>query len=334
VYHRGTPKTKAKREAEAEADPDPEAHPHALPHLGRHKRGHAHHAHHQARDNNAVVTVTETAYITYTRSTTATGTSAIPAPASTTSSAATTAYAWARDSYYNAASGEADNVVFLNHLGGTAGSGVWDSCFGNSLSYANSDGATSAGAPTVLGQVTIPSDSEVVLFTSQQCGGDCGYVRPGTPAYSGFDTSRDTVFLLEFQMPHDGNTGFNGDMAAVWFLNAQIPRTLQYGNAACSCWTSGCGELDVFEILSSGSNYCTSTLHSWQGTGTQYGGGGCADYINRPISGPMQAAIILNNEAGTVNIVVLPENVNFSQGLTNDQVNSWTAIQGSDVNIA
>lgn len=43
-------------------------------------------------------------------------------------------------------------------------------------------------------------------------------------------------------MPMDGKTGFNGDMPAVWMLNANIPRTAQYGPKGCSCWESGCGE--------------------------------------------------------------------------------------------
>lgn len=52
----------------------------------------------------------------------------------------------------------------------------------------------------------------------------------------------DKIFLMEFTMPMDGKTGFNGDMPAIWMLNAKIPRTIQYGKAECSCWSSGCGE--------------------------------------------------------------------------------------------
>ena len=96
----------------------------------------------------------------------------------------------------------------------------------------------------------------------RECNNDCGFVRPGSVAYrlspnfcyvfmhtltvvsDGFDGA-DKVFLMEFSMPMDGTSGFNADMPAIWMLNAQIPRTLQYGNAACSCWESGCGEFDV-----------------------------------------------------------------------------------------
>ena len=249
-------------------------------------------------------------------------------------SASPAAYPWVRDSYYNAGTGEADNIIFTNHLGGTNGSGTWDSCFGNSLSYANTDGATAAAIPQVLGNVQIASDQEVVLFTSSNCGGSCGYVRSGTPAYYGFDTSSDTIFLFEFTMPHDGNTGFNGDMPAVWMLNAQIPRTLQYGSPSCSCWTSGCGEFDIFEVLSTGCDYLTTTLHSYQGTGTQYGGGGSSDYIPRPTSSPMQAAVIFCADSQTLNIIALGTSGAFADGLTQAQVDQWLATSGASVNIA
>lgn len=94
---------------------------------------------------------------------------------------------------------------------------------------------------------------------AEPCGdNDCGYVRLGAVAYrelprfllanartnefaDGFNGA-DKVFMMEYSMPMDGTSGFNADMPAIWMLNAQIPRTLQYGNAACSCWITGCGE--------------------------------------------------------------------------------------------
>jgi hypothetical protein len=135
-------------------------------------------------------------------------------------------------------------------------------------------------------------------------------------------------------MPSDGSSGFNADMSAAWFLNAQIPRTLQYGNAQCSCWTTGCGEFDAFEILSSGSNFLTTTIHSWQGTGTQFGGGGCSDYFSRPLAGSMKAAIIFSSSTETIQTVVLDSSVVFSEGLVDEIVSSWCGVTGSVVNIA
>ena len=53
---------------------------------------------------------------------------------------------WGRQAYYNAESGEADGLVFLNHNGGS-GSGVFDYSFGNSLSYARADGKGGSSSP-------------------------------------------------------------------------------------------------------------------------------------------------------------------------------------------
>ena len=59
----------------------------------------------------------------------------------------------------------------------------------------------------------------------------------------GFDGT-DKVFLFEFMMPMDPSSHgkYESDMPAIWMLNAQIPRTTQYGPSTCSCWVTGCGE--------------------------------------------------------------------------------------------
>ena len=135
-------------------------------------------------------------------------------------------------------------------------------------------------------------------------------------------------------MPRDSGSGFNVDMSAAWFLNAQIPRTLQYGKPECSCWTSGCGEFDVFEILSTGSDFLTSTIHTFQGTGTSFGGGGCADYILRPLSSYMKAAIIFSVSTQTMKIIVLDPSTSFDAGLADATVQNWCSGSGSQVHIA
>ncbi|KAI5283565.1 target of Sbf, partial [Ascosphaera aggregata] len=56
---------------------------------------------------------------------------------------------WGRVAYYDASSGTADGLVFLNHQGGQ-GSGVWDAANGNSLSYASKDAKSGASSPQVL----------------------------------------------------------------------------------------------------------------------------------------------------------------------------------------
>lgn len=321
--------------AKREAEPEPE-HDH---HLNRHKRGHGH-----RHERRGAVTVTETTYTTSTQTNFgALGAIAplsgltTPCTTSTTTSAAAAATGadWVRSSYFNAATEEADNIVFLNHMGGTAGSGTWDTCFGNTLSYAAANGVDGAASPQVFASCTLPSDQEIVLFTAEPCDETCAFVRSGTPAYKGFSTAEDVVFLVDFMMPRDSSSGFNVDMSAAWFLNAQIPRTLQYGSATCSCWTSGCGEFDVFEILSTGSDFLTTTIHSWQGTGTEFGGGGSSDYIERPLTSYMQAAIIFDAATSQFIITTLDTTGDFASGLTDSQVDTWTAPAGAaTVNIA
>ncbi len=122
----------------------------------------------------------------------------------------------------------------------------------------------------------IGDDTEVIVLSDKSCDdGGCGYTRPGGVSYrksgasqslprdikadrrtDGFSGSQ-KLFLLEFSMPSTNETGFNTDMPAIWLMNAQIPLTSQYGtNPECSCWTSGCGEFDIFEALDSGNFRC------------------------------------------------------------------------------
>jgi hypothetical protein len=187
-----------------------------------------------------------------------------------------------------------------------------------SLSYLNSAGTGGAASASVLADVVVPSNNEFTIMTDTVCAnGDCGYVRPGSVAYHGFDGA-DKVFLFEFQMPLDGNTGTNGDMPAIWLLNAQIPRTLQYGTASCSCWTTGCGEFDIAEVLSSGSMYCKSTFH----TNTP---GGDSDYITRPTTSTMKLAVIFSSADSSAYIQVLPSSTTFGTSLTAAQIKAFKA---------
>lgn len=123
------------------------------------------------------------------------------------------------------------------------------------------------------------------------------------------------MFLLEFSMPIDGRTGFNGDMPSVWILNAQIPRTIQYGNPSCSCWESGCGEFDIAEALSSGSTFLKSTLHTNKP-------GGDSDYFERPTSSTMKLAVVFSSATSTIHIQVLPTSYDFPTSLTTGEIQS------------
>lgn len=199
---------------------------------------------------------------------------------------------WGRQAYYNAQDASAHGLVFLNHYGGN-GSGVFDYTFGNSLSYATSDGTSGSASPQTLSDTILPSSAEVVLMTDQECqSGDCGYTRTGTVAYHGFEGAH-KAFFFEFEMPNDGSTTADPydpvNMPALWMLNAQIPRTLQYGNPNCSCWETGCGEFDIFEILTAGYNKAKSTLHGNVA-------GGSSDWFQRPEDGPIKIGVVLYND--------------------------------------
>lgn len=209
---------------------------------------------------------------------------------------------WGGQAYYNAANGTADGLVFLNNMGGQ-GSGVFDTTFGNSLSYAASDAMSGSASPQVLGSTLLQDNIEVILFTDKQCqGNDCGYYRPGTVAYHGFDGDS-KLFLVEFDMPLSGKTGFNMDMPAAWMLNAAVPRTQQYGG--CSCWSTGCVEWDIFETLDSGNTRAKSTLHAGLSSG------GESDYFQRPTDKTMKAAVIFDGANSAGHIVVLPDDTTF-----------------------
>ncbi|KAK9365644.1 putative TOS1-like glycosyl hydrolase-domain-containing protein [Lipomyces kononenkoae] len=266
-------------------------------------------------------------------STASTSGSSVSSAPSSSSSASSTA-SWTRFAYYNSQQGAANGLTFLNNMGGTNGSGTWSSCWGNSLSYANCDGISAASESQTLGDVLLPSDAEVIIFTDTECStSSCGYYREDIPAYVGF-TGDTKLFLLEFSMPTDSSspegTG-NLDMPAVWFLNGKIPRTQQYGS--CSCWDSGCGEFDAFEVLSTGSQYMVPTLHTWQGTNNQYGGGGSSDYFVRPTNGSMKAAIIFDGNNMAINLLELDPSTDFTDSISPDTISQWLATNGTVVQI-
>ena len=212
--------------------------------------------------------------------------------------------------YYSAEEGAAKGLVFLNHFGGH-GSGVWDPTFGSSLSYANTTGTGGSPGRQVLGNVLLPSGSEVVLMSDEPCSdGDasCGFYRPGSVAFHGFQ-ARQRVFIFEMSMPNDNDTYGNAseivNMPAIWFLNAQIPRTLQYGN--CSCWSSGCGEFDSFEVLHPGLNMAISAVHGNKA-------GSDSDYFVRPDSGYTKLCVIFSDDA--IYAKILPESMKLESTIS------------------
>ena len=222
---------------------------------------------------------------------------------------------WSRQAYYNAESQTAEGLVFLNHNGGQ-GSGVFDYVYGNSLSYSSPNGTCGSATAQVLADTTLDDDVEVLIMSSTPCANeDCGIVRPGTVAYHGFEGAQ-KLFLMEFQMPLTGKTGFVMDMPAVWTLNAQIPNTLQYGESNCSCWESGCGEWDIFEVLDSGNTRAKSTFHGNPS-------GGDSNYFNRPTDSTLKAAVIFDGESNSGHIIMLPDDTVLDESIAGDVVVGW-----------
>ncbi|EDO15351.1 hypothetical protein Kpol_457p2 [Vanderwaltozyma polyspora DSM 70294] len=241
-----------------------------------------------------------------------------------------TSSAWQQSSYFSP--GVTSNCVILNHQGD------WSKCFGKALSYCASNGVDSATSPQALNDVTVGSNAEYIFFSGSQCSGnDCGYYRPSsTPAYHGFSGS-DKMFVFEFSMPDDtsGNTGVeNYNMPAIWFLNAKVPRTMQYGQSECSCWSSGCGEFDIFEIITSSSNELQNDIHDQQGSpGSAQGGGGTSGTFSRPKSQTMKGAVIFNGDDSTIHIVKLSDDTSFGSVIDANTVNTWLSASGSSASL-
>lgn len=142
----------------------------------------------------------------------------------------------------------------------------------------------------------------------------------------GFDGAS-KMFLIEFSMPLSGKTGFNADMPAAWMLNAQIPNTLQYGAADCSCWESGCGEFDIFEVLDSGNTRAKST---WHGNVS----GGDSNFFARPTRSTMKAAVVLDGVSSAAYIIVLPADTEFSATISPEAINGYIDSIGQSLSSA
>ncbi|PHH83459.1 hypothetical protein CDD82_775 [Ophiocordyceps australis] len=220
---------------------------------------------------------------------------------------------WERVAYYSAEKQHAENIMFMGNYGGQ-GSGVWDKVWGNSLSYLNADGTAGSASPQILKNVELKSNQEFSIFSAEKCDESCGFSRVPEMAYKGFGGAN-KVFLFHFNMPFDGNRGFNGDKPAIWALNAQIPRTSQY--TACSCWRSGCGEVDIYEVLAPGDNKCKSTFHLASRSG------GSSDWFERPADSFIKVAVVFDHASASVSIHRLDDGVDFSQSLDQETVQSW-----------
>ncbi|CEP64432.1 Toh1p LALA0_S11e03972g [Lachancea lanzarotensis] len=240
---------------------------------------------------------------------------------------------WNRVAYFDASSQTGENVTFLTKAGTDS------PVLGQALTFAGSDGVSSSKTAAYLANDNlIKSDQEYTIFSNVSCPksstkNSCGVYRKGIPAFHGFEADT-KMFLFDFEMPtetqNNGSSFKYYDMPAIWLLNDQIPRTSQYPtNANCSCWASGCGEFDIFEVMNGTErNHLYSTFHTFQGiedlgTGIQAGG-----YISRNTSGSMQGGVVFDSTGNTV--VFVSNNTSFDQTISADTLNNLLSSYNQD----
>ncbi|KAJ4406767.1 target of Sbf [Didymella pomorum] len=227
--------------------------------------------------------------------------------------------------YTSAAPAEATGFSFLANLGDPRQSGTFDYAFGNSLSFVAPAGNVVAPESEPFDGTLDTSEYEIAVFSDKECDSNCPYWRPNATSHYAWSGSS-KAFFIEFQMDHYQNHGSDygliSDAPAWWFLNAAIPRILQYGNdrnnIPCSCWSTGCGEFDAFEVLGNGEERAKSTLHR-QGNLE----GGDSNYFKRPVGATLKFAVVWYYPHITVR--VLDDNFDFADGLTKDQIDDLVA---------
>lgn len=238
--------------------------------------------------------------------------------------------AWERVSSWNRC--ESSDITFLNNLGGEL-SGEWDACNGNSQSYASPDGSQAAAAPQRFGG-ELANGVEVTVVTDRACEGEgpdseCGVHRPVSMHGWEGSAAGEKLFAVRLRMPTAtaSPVGAYDDAPAVWFLNASVVRTAQYG---CNCRGAGaeggCGELDVAEVLMGGRpGHATSTIYSFKGSIGADGTTGGGHYFLRPTE---QAAtfIVIFNAAGTIQMLRLgPDDFDFGGAIDPSRIDAWNA---------
>ncbi|KAH6638068.1 putative TOS1-like glycosyl hydrolase-domain-containing protein [Boeremia exigua] len=234
--------------------------------------------------------------------------------------------AWDRVAYYTStAPAQATGFSFLANLGDPRQSGTFDYAFGNSLSFVTPAGNKVAPESQPFDGTLDTSEYEIAVFSDKQCDGNCPYSRPNATSHYGWSGSS-KAFFIEFQMDHYQNRGSDhgiiSDAPAWWFLNAAIPRILQYGsdrnNIPCSCWSTGCGEFDAFEVLGNGEERAKSTMHR-QGNLE----GGDSNYFKRPVGKKLKFAVVWHFPHITAR--VMEDDYEFPDSLAEGQIDALVA---------
>ncbi|CDK28057.1 unnamed protein product [Kuraishia capsulata CBS 1993] len=237
---------------------------------------------------------------------------------------------WSRLAYYDSSSQTAENVTFMGNVGTNK------TCLGKALGYVDETGLTETSDSTILEKDNmVYSDEEYAIFSNISCedsglSNDCGVYRSGIPAFHGFyGTTK--MFLFEFEAPDDTTTDENTtsyNMPAIWLLNAQIPRTAQYPiNSSCSCWSSGCGEFDIFEVMNSTeSSRFYSTIHDFQGIWDIGTGIPIQGYLERTPGSKMSGGVVFGSDGAAT--VFLSNSTSFNSSISVTDLDSW--IKGTE----
>lgn len=239
---------------------------------------------------------------------------------------------WSRYAYYNASEQTADNVTFLNNAGTAS------TCLGKALSYSLKNGTGYSSLSNILeSDNLVESNEEYAIYSNLSCPSSgfsnaCGVYRTGIPAYHGFGGTT-KLFLFEFTMPdtevtNTSTTYYN--MPAIWFLNAKIARTSQYAtSSSCSCWNSGCGELDAFEVVNKTYPYqLASTIHDYQGTDNVNLGMAASAYFTRNTGSVMKGGVRFGTD-GTISIFLL-DDLSLNSSIDASTVSKWISNAGTE----
>ncbi|OUM55186.1 hypothetical protein BVG19_g4676 [[Candida] boidinii] len=234
---------------------------------------------------------------------------------------------WTRRAYYDSASSSAENVTFLGNVGD------YVQCLGHALQYVDEDATSASTESKVIDDVTIHSNEEFIIMSNLTCessgwGKNCGVYRDGIPAYHGYDGTT-KMFLFQFEAPMEDdstmtvNNTASYNMPAIWLLNAHIPRTAQYPyNPNCSCWNSGCGEFDIFEVLNNTeSTHFFTTIHDYQGTDDIEGGLPIYGWLERTPNQVMKGGVVFDSNG--VATVFISSDTTFDDNLSSTDLSNW-----------
>lgn len=101
-------------------------------------------------------------------------------------------------------------------------------------------------------------------------------------------------------------------------------------NVNCSCWRSGCGEFDIFEVMNSTEYlHMYSTIHDYQGSDDIQTGMAAPAYIERDLTGTMSGGVAFDLSGNAV--VWVSNSTSFDSTIQASSVNSWVKQAGADV---